>query len=199
LNDFTKWSSLLQGRGVPGMIGKGTIWNSIWARGIYIDDPFQFDSKLENDYDNGLIYHEPCSVDPETFFVVSLPASLFGQLARRQKELFEEYLWCPLNNLYYDYDCSISLRIIYKSCTAIWPLWAHIPSADRAEKLVQSCMTHFCVTGGLVSGTKESRGSISVSRPSRQWDYPFGWVRKTQYLPLTIISGTSSNSCMERT
>jgi hypothetical protein len=51
LNGFIKWSALLQGRGVSGMIGKDTIWNSIWARGVYISDPLQFDGKSENDYD----------------------------------------------------------------------------------------------------------------------------------------------------
>jgi alpha,alpha-trehalase len=30
--------------------------------------------------------------------------------------------------------------------------------------------------GGLVSGTEQSRGSISLERPSRQWDFPFGWA-----------------------
>jgi len=31
------------------------------------------------------------------------------------------------------------------------------------------------VLGGLVSGTEISRGTISVSRPNRQWDYPYAW------------------------
>ena len=30
----------------------------------------------------------------------------------------------------------------------------------------------FEVLGGLVSGTEESRGKISLDRPNRQWDYP---------------------------
>ena len=29
--------------------------------------------------------------------------------------------------------------------------------------------------GGLVSGTEESRGVISLDRPNRQWDYPYAW------------------------
>lgn len=32
----------------------------------------------------------------------------------------------------------------------------------------------FEVAGGLVSGTEESRGIISLDRPNRQWDYPYG-------------------------
>src|SRR4051812_10506078 len=34
----------------------------------------------------------------------------------------------------------------------------------------------FEVLGGLISGTEESRGTIALDRPNRQWDYPFGWA-----------------------
>jgi neutral trehalase len=34
----------------------------------------------------------------------------------------------------------------------------------------------FEVTGGLVSGTESSRGLITLTRPNRQWDFPFGWA-----------------------
>lgn len=34
----------------------------------------------------------------------------------------------------------------------------------------------FEVTGGLVSGTESSKGLITLSRPNRQWDFPFGWA-----------------------
>ncbi|CAI4254469.1 CIC_collapsed_G0001880.mRNA.1.CDS.1 [Saccharomyces cerevisiae] len=30
--------------------------------------------------------------------------------------------------------------------------------------------------GGLVACTEKSRGPISIDRPIRQWDYPFGWA-----------------------
>lgn len=33
-------------------------------------------------------------------------------------------------------------------------------------------MSKFEVIGGLVSGTEESRGKISLDRPNRQWDFP---------------------------
>lgn len=36
-------------------------------------------------------------------------------------------------------------------------------------------MKKFEVLGGLVSGTEESRGKISLDRPNRQWDYPYAW------------------------
>ena len=34
----------------------------------------------------------------------------------------------------------------------------------------------FEVLGGMVCGTEESRGTITLDRPNRQWDYPFGWA-----------------------
>ena len=39
---------------------------------------------------------------------------------------------------------------------------------DRTQSLKK-----FEVLGGLVSGTEESRGKISLDRPNRQWDYPY--------------------------
>ena len=36
-------------------------------------------------------------------------------------------------------------------------------------------MPLFEVAGGLVAGTKASRGEVTPERPQRQWDYPFGW------------------------
>lgn len=33
-------------------------------------------------------------------------------------------------------------------------------------------MSKFEVIGGLVSGTEESRGKITLDRPNRQWDFP---------------------------
>ena len=39
--------------------------------------------------------------------------------------------------------------------------------ASRSQSLKK-----FEVIGGLVSGTEESRGKISLDRPNRQWDFP---------------------------
>lgn len=33
----------------------------------------------------------------------------------------------------------------------------------------------FEVQGGLIPGTEDSRGKITLDRPNRQWDYPFAW------------------------
>ena len=43
---------------------------------------------------------------------------------------------------------------------------------DRRVDDSAHSMKKFEVLGGLVSGTEESRGKISLDRPNRQWDYP---------------------------
>ena len=40
----------------------------------------------------------------------------------------------------------------------------------------------FEVLGGLVSGTEESRGKISLDRPNRQWDYPYVIIKLKEFL-----------------
>lgn len=49
-------------------------------------------------------------------------------------------------------------------------------SKEQAAKLVEVSIPKFEEHGGLVAGTLKSRGEVGLSRPSRQWDYPFGWA-----------------------
>ena len=53
-------------------------------------------------------------------------------------------------------------------------MWAGLASPHQAAALVMRALPKFEAYGGLVSGTVESRGAISIDRPSRQWDYPYG-------------------------
>ncbi|CAG8503294.1 10218_t:CDS:2, partial [Cetraspora pellucida] len=94
--------------------------------------------------------------------------------ALARKERINKYLWNEEKCLYYDYDISQQKQSIYESVTGFWALWAGCASPEQAEKLVS--LPKFEVLGGLVSGTEESRGPITLDRPNRQWDYPFGWA-----------------------
>ena len=49
----------------------------------------------------------------------------------------------------------------------------------------------FEVLGGLVSGTEESRGKISLDRPNRQWDYPYVIIKPEEFL-----GGADSVTCI---
>ncbi|KAI8904841.1 glycoside hydrolase, partial [Gorgonomyces haynaldii] len=131
--------------------------------------------KYEEDLANlkGLVsYH---LVDSQRF-VICLSSQLLKSLANVTKDAINEYLWSPEEQLYFDWDCKLQKRTDYESATALWPLWAKIPSEARAALLVPRCLEAFEVAGGLVSGTEKSRGIIGLDRPNRQWDYPFGWA-----------------------
>ncbi|KAF9514597.1 glycoside hydrolase family 37 protein [Hydnum rufescens UP504] len=95
--------------------------------------------------------------------------------AALRKELIDQYLWNDSRKLYFDYDTVKQKQIKYESVTAFWALWAGCASEEQAWKLVAHSMAKFEVIGGLVSGTEESRGKISLDRPNRQWDFPYAW------------------------
>ncbi|KAJ8072258.1 alpha,alpha-trehalase nth1 [Marasmius tenuissimus] len=95
--------------------------------------------------------------------------------AEHRREMIDKYLWNESKGLYFDYDTAKEQQILYESVTALWALWAGCASEDQAWKLVTQSLKKFEVLGGLVSGTEESRGKISLDRPNRQWDYPYAW------------------------
>ncbi|OCF35486.1 alpha,alpha-trehalase [Kwoniella heveanensis BCC8398] len=95
--------------------------------------------------------------------------------AARRKELMDELCWNDGHGMYFDYDTKAKKQARYESVTTLWPLWAGCASEEQALKLVRHALPKFEVAGGLVSGTEESRGIISIDRPNRQWDYPYSW------------------------
>jgi len=95
--------------------------------------------------------------------------------AELRRELIDKYLWNEHKSLYYDYDTAQEKQILYESVTSFWMLWAGASSDEQCQKLVANSLKKFEVLGGLVSGTEESRGKISLDRPNRQWDYPYAW------------------------
>ncbi|KAK0469618.1 alpha,alpha-trehalase-neutral trehalase [Desarmillaria tabescens] len=92
-----------------------------------------------------------------------------------RKEMIDKYLWNETKSLYFDYDTVKEKQILYESVTAFWSLWAGCASEEQCRKLVSHSLKKFEVLGGVVSGTEESRGKISLDRPNRQWDYPYAW------------------------
>jgi alpha,alpha-trehalase len=117
----------------------------------------------------------PPVADSDSFTVV-LPSSLFGAMAIRTRHLIDEYCWCPFESLYFDYDCRLHERSAYQTVTALWSLWSGVASQAQADMLVPKAMALFEMEGGLVCGTEVSRGPLGPDRPSRQWDYPYGWA-----------------------
>jgi len=94
--------------------------------------------------------------------------------AAKRKATVDELCWNEGVGMYFDYDTKAGKQARYESVTTLWPLWAGLASENQARILVNKALPKFEVAGGLVSGTEESRGIISLDRPNRQWDYPFG-------------------------
>ncbi|KXN91644.1 Neutral trehalase [Leucoagaricus sp. SymC.cos] len=95
--------------------------------------------------------------------------------AEFRRQQIDKYLWNESKALYFDYDTIKEQQILYESVTSFWPLWAGCASEDQCWQLVTQSLKKFEVIGGVVSGTEESRGKISLDRPNRQWDYPYAW------------------------
>lgn len=95
--------------------------------------------------------------------------------AELRKENIDRYLWNDSKNLYFDYDTAKGKQTLYESVTAFWALWAGCATEEQCWRIVEHSLKKFEVLGGLVSGTEESRGKISLDRPNRQWDYPYAW------------------------
>jgi len=64
---------------------------------------------------------------------------------------------------------------VYESVTSFWAMWAGMASEAQARRMMRVSLSKFEATGGLVTGTEESRGPVSLARPNRQWDYPYAW------------------------
>ncbi|KAJ1920850.1 alpha,alpha-trehalase nth1 [Mycoemilia scoparia] len=103
-------------------------------------------------------------------------AETWKKRAEERKRSMDKYMWNDDVGMYFDYDVRLKERITYESVTTSWALWAGCATEEQALKIAKNICTKFEVIGGLVSGTEESRGEITLSRPNRQWDYPFGWA-----------------------
>jgi alpha,alpha-trehalase len=103
-------------------------------------------------------------------------ADMWRKRAEERKKRIDRYLWNEEAGMYFDYDTVAEKQSDYESVTTLWAMWAKCASQEQAERMARVALPKFEVTGGLVSGTAESRGKISLDRPNRQWDFPFGWA-----------------------
>ena len=94
--------------------------------------------------------------------------------AKARRRAVDRYLWNEEKGMYFDYDTAKHEQSSYESATTFWALWAGLATPHQAAALVMKALPKLEAFGGLVSGTEASRGIISLERPSRQWDYPYG-------------------------
>lgn len=101
-------------------------------------------------------------------------AEWFERAAFRKQQV-DKFCWNEGKGLYFDYDLRTGEQSLYESVTSFWTLWAGMASEAQARRMVHVSLRKFEATGGLVTGTEESRGPVSLARPNRQWDYPYAW------------------------
>ena len=103
-------------------------------------------------------------------------SATWDRRAQLRKVRMDKLMWNESKGMYFDYDTKKRRRTFYESATTLWTMWAGVASPRQAAALVLKALPRFEEIGGLVSGTEQSRGGISIDRPNRQWDYPFGWA-----------------------
>lgn len=113
-------------------------------------------------------------------------ASAWHEAAQRRKNQMDQYLWNEEEGMYFDYDIQEKEQSVYESITTLWPMWAGCASQHQADKIMKN-LRRFEVQGGLVSGTENSRGQITLMRPNRQWDYPYGTLSPAPHSKYRVI------------
>jgi alpha,alpha-trehalase len=113
---------------------------------------------------------------PLTKDIGSESSSVWDRRARRRKMRMDTYLWNEEKGMYFDYNTVKQERTNYESATTFWAMWAGLATPRQASELITKALPRFEMFGGLVSGTEESRGPVGLDRPTRQWDYPYGWA-----------------------
>lgn len=103
-------------------------------------------------------------------------SAAWDRRAKRRRLAIDKYLWNDKKGMYFDYDTVKKEQTTYETATTFWAMWAGLSTPRQAAALVIKALPKFEVFGGLVSGSKESRGSTGLARPNRQWDYPYGWA-----------------------
>ncbi|WFD36694.1 alpha,alpha-trehalase [Malassezia cuniculi] len=140
--------------------------------GETIRDVFGGELTLEEEFELSPPFGE--SVRRSSLDAPQTPDEWFARAAFRRSQV-DRYCWNEGMGLYYDYDTRLHEQSLYETATSFWALWAGMASQHQAETMVRKSLHKFEVTGGIVPGTEESRGPISLARPNRQWDYPFAW------------------------
>ena len=103
-------------------------------------------------------------------------SAAWDRRAKRRRLAVDKYLWNESKGMYFDYDTVKKEQTTYETATTFWAMWAGLSTPRQAAALVIKALPKFEAYGGLVSGSEESRGITGLTRPNRQWDYPYGWA-----------------------
>ncbi|KAL9053232.1 MAG: hypothetical protein Q9162_004899 [Coniocarpon cinnabarinum] len=103
-------------------------------------------------------------------------AAAWDRRAKKRRLAMDKHMWDEEAGMYFDYNTVKEKVTGYESATTFWALWAGVATPRQAAAMVIKALPKFEELGGLASGTEKSRGKVDLHRPSRQWDYPYGWA-----------------------
>jgi alpha,alpha-trehalase len=103
-------------------------------------------------------------------------AKEWQEKAEKRKTWMNHYLWDEEAGSYFDYDFQKGQKTQYISATNFYPLWAKIPSEEKAQKMVKNLMRDLKAKGGILASAKSSVERTATNEVQRQWDYPYGWA-----------------------
>lgn len=101
---------------------------------------------------------------------------IWRDFAEKRRERVTKYLWDENAGFFFDYNVKTKEMTSYESATTFWALWSGLATPEQADSMVNKALPKLELHGGLVACTECSRGPMSINRPHRQWDYPFGWA-----------------------
>lgn len=127
---------------------------------------------------------------------------LFESRAKKRRQKIFDLMWSRRDGLLYDYNYKARRSSRYKSATVFYALWSGICGERHARKIVRNLPT-FEMEGGVVSGSKDSlqTKNLSLLRPNRQWDHPYGTCGFLSVFCFNCISfngrlGSAPNDCV---
>jgi alpha,alpha-trehalase len=97
----------------------------------------------------------------------SAAAERYKQAADDRQKAIEQNLWNAKEGWYADYDLKSNTVRNQLTAAALFPLYVHVASQDRADKMAKATRQHLLNAGGLAATSVKT---------SQQWDAPNGWA-----------------------
>ncbi|WBM72414.1 alpha,alpha-trehalase TreA [Buttiauxella sp. WJP83] len=97
----------------------------------------------------------------------STDATQYQQAADARQKAMEKYLWNDKQGFYADYDLKTHAARSQLTAAALFPLYVHVASKDRADKMAALTRSQLLKAGGLATTNLKT---------GQQWDAPNGWA-----------------------
>mgnify|MGYP003664384023 FL=1 len=96
-----------------------------------------------------------------------LKSNHYEHLAETRKTAINQYMWCPEQQFFFDYNIKSHNMSSVKSLAATLPLYVQLASQLQADSVSNILKNEFLKVGGLVT---------TVNSTEQQWDAPNGWA-----------------------